>query len=76
VTDELTPAEQYRRQALRFYSMVDAAGNSAAVRSELFRMARMYEALSLQADSTERRGMLPFEGPADNASARPPAKVG
>lgn len=51
-------AEQYRREAQRLYSMADAANHSTALRGEFFRMARMYEALSLQADSSQRRGMV------------------
>lgn len=76
MTDAYTPAEQYRRQALRFYSMADAASNSVAVRNELFRMARMYEALSLQADSTERRGMPSFDSQVATTSPGSPAKAG
>ncbi len=76
MTDEYTPAEQYRRQALRFYSMADAANNSAAVRNELFRMARMYEALSLQADATERRGIPSFESQAGTMTLSSAAKAG
>ena len=61
MTHETTPAGQYRREALRLYSLADDPSQSPATRGELFRMARMYEALSLQADSSERRGMAPRE---------------
>jgi len=55
--DDRLPADPYRREALRLYSMAEA-NQSTAVREELFRMARMYEALSLQASASQRRGMI------------------
>lgn len=59
MSDELTRAEHYRREASRLYSLAESAEQSPTSRAEFFRMARMYEALSLQADSSERRGMNP-----------------